>query len=112
MAIIFGLLTFSMNHQRQLARQIQAEQANWMIEAGLGWAINQLAIDPEFQGETIQLDLPLKHYTTAEIKITVSPSGTEDQPVISVSSVLAVAEGVDTTVRKSIQVRGSRRLPN
>lgn len=103
-ALIIGTLTFSLRQQRQLARQFQAEQTAWLLDGGLIKAMDRLATNPEYQGETILIEPAINQYERAEVEIVVTEESEFERYRIRVTAILAAAEGAESTVRRSIEV--------
>lgn len=51
--IMIGSVGFSIRHRMQLRNEIQLEQTYWLLDAGIGAALDKVRQDPEFK----QLDL-------------------------------------------------------
>ncbi len=54
--LLTSLMTNALSERRQVRKQRQAVQADWLVEAGLQRAVAQLASDAGYRGETWRVD--------------------------------------------------------
>ncbi len=48
-SILFGAITVSIRHRQQLRNELQLEQTYWLLDAGIGLAIDKFKQSPNFE---------------------------------------------------------------
>lgn len=96
------LLQMAFTQRRQLQHERLRTQAGWLAEAGLQRALQQIASDPEYQGETWMVDVPDRTASQpAEVLITVD---TETKSVLTVVATYPRGATFRAKVRRSVSV--------
>lgn len=89
--LLGAMVTTTMNWRRQVRYETWNTQANWLAESGLHKAVSELGANPNYEGETWQLETEdgLAWPATVEIEVK-EQAGTQ---TISVSATFAEETG-------------------
>ena len=69
--ILFGAIEVSIRHRQQTRTEIQLEQTYWLLDAGIGAAIEKFDQAPGFSEHSFATNESLKNYTgSVDIKVT------------------------------------------
>lgn len=68
--ILFGAIEVSFRHRRQLRAELQLEQTYWLLDAGIGTAIEKFKQAPDFDKYAFETGVSLKDFTgSVDIKV-------------------------------------------
>ena len=99
-ALLGVMLSMVQAQRRQMAREQQALQADWLAESGVDRAAARLSRDSDYPGETWKVETSAPGDATAEITITIrSPTDRPDARTVSVEAILNSGPGA--TVRRA-----------
>jgi Tfp pilus assembly protein PilX len=101
-ALLGVMMSMVQAQRRQMAREQQALQADWLAESGVDRAAARLSRDSDYPGETWKVETSAPGDATAEITITITIQSLTDRPdarTVSVEAILNSGPGV--TVRRA-----------
>ena len=71
-AIVMVSIQSSLRTRRQIRQELQLEQTRSLLDAGVAYAKSRLSADPEYEGESWQVDPGFGPYAEATVEIAIS----------------------------------------
>ncbi len=79
--VLLGVVQNSLAQRRQVRRNLQMEQTQWLLDAGLNMGIARIREKPDYDGETLALRPVLEKYSNGSIEITVIRNEAAEQEI-------------------------------
>ena len=79
--VLLGIVQNSLHQRRQMRRNLQMEQTQWLLDAGLSTGIARLMENSDYEGETISVTPQMEKYTRGSIEITVIREDAPEQKI-------------------------------